>query len=220
MSLQRNQPNKPEASITREQLKQEAARLRNQQKNSCTSPEEIPPETEQNPPHTLEQIAEMSRKLAYLSAENVREAQKDERVSLLIAAVMEMCRILTEFSQNISEEMGKISENEMKNLNIQELYAESVQKSTGNIARNIYLQFEREQKQAFDEIRKYLSDTNDEMEKEIYSCIKEIKKATKYAVYSAERLRKLKKINDLFYFSVLILAVLDFLLHLHLNLIL
>ena len=108
----------------------------------------------------------------------------------------------------------------MKNLNIQELYAESVQKSTGNIARNIYLQFEREQKQAFDEIRKYLSDTNDEMEKEIYSCIKEIKKATKYAVYSAERLRKLKKINDLFYFSVLILAVLDFLLHLHLNLIL
>lgn len=80
------------------------------------------------------------------------------------------------------------------------------------ITRDIYYQFQDEQKQAFDNVAKYLSDTNDEMEKSITECTKEVRKATKSAVASAERLRRIKTISDLLYHSAPLLVLIDIIL--------
>lgn len=108
--------------------------------------------------------------------------------------------------------MEKIAERELQNLNIQKQYAESVKASTVEITRDIYYQFEAEQKKAFKEVGKYLSDTSDEMEKSIYECTQEVRKATKSAVRSAERLRRIKTIGDLLYFAAPLLVLIDIIL--------
>jgi hypothetical protein len=81
--------------------------------------------------------------------------------------------------------------------------------STVSIVRDIYYQFEGEQKKAFDKVTKYLSDTNDRMEKQIEVCTAQVHKATKNAVRSAERLRRVKTIGDILYFSAPILVLID-----------
>ena len=100
----------------------------------------------------------------------------------------------------------------MQNLNIQSLYAKSVKASTVEMTRDIYHQFKDEQAQAFTEIRKYLSDTNDEMEKSIYACTAEVKKATQNAMQSAKRLRTIKTIGDLLYHAAPLLVLVDIIL--------
>jgi hypothetical protein len=157
----------------------------------------------------MERISAMVRQLAQQSGVNSQEAQKDERVTLLAAATLEMCRILERFSKTISAEMKKATEIELQNLDIQKQYAESVRISTVSVVRDIYYQFEEEQKKAFDKVAKYLSDTNDRMEKQIEVCTAQVHKATKNAVRSAERLRKLKTIGDILYFSAPILVLMD-----------
>lgn len=100
----------------------------------------------------------------------------------------------------------------MQNLNIQSQYAESVKASTVSIARDIYYQFKDEQTRAFTEVRKYLSDTNDEMEKSIYACTAEVKKATQSAMQSAKRLQTVKTIGDLLYHAAPLLVLIDIIL--------
>ena len=76
-------------------------------------------------------------------------------------------------------------------------------------ARSVYNQVETEQKNALDNVTKYISDTNDRMEKQIEFCTAEVRKATKYAVRSADRLRRLKTIGDMLYFSAPVLVLID-----------
>jgi hypothetical protein len=165
MSLNRkNQPEQQKVGyISREVLKKEAERIRRQSKTVYTSQQaqEIP--KEEQPQDEMERISAMVRQLAQQSGVNSQEAQKDERVTLLAAATLEMCRILERFSKTISEEMKKTIEIELQNLDIQKQYAENVRISTVSVVRDIYYQFEGEQKKAFDKVTKYLSDTNDRL---------------------------------------------------------
>ncbi|MCM1228325.1 MAG: hypothetical protein NC320_13060 [Clostridium sp.] len=141
-----------------------------------------------------------------------KETFRDERVTLLTAATLQMCQLLKNYSAATNAEMVKIAERELQNLNIQKLYAESVKTSIVSIARDIYYQFETEQKNAFKEVRKYLSNTNDEMEKSIHECTQEVRKATKSAVRSSERLHRVKTIGDLLYHSAPLLVLIDIIL--------
>ncbi len=101
-----------------------------------------------------------------------------------------------------------ITEREMQSLNIQSQYAESVKASIVSITSDIYYQFKDEQTGAFTEVRKYLSDTNDEMEKSIYACTAEVRKATQ----SAKRLQTIKTIGDLLYHAAPLLVLIDIIL--------
>ncbi len=154
----------------------------------------------------------MIRDMAQQSSVTSEEAKRDERVLLLAAATLQMCQLLKNYSAATNTEMEKIAERELQNLNIQKQYAESVKASTVEITRDIYYQFEAEQKKAFKEVGKYLSDTSDEMEKSIYECTQEVRKATKSAVRSAERLRRIKTIGDLLYFAAPLLVLIDIIL--------
>lgn len=213
MSLERNkegvQPTEQTVYYSREKLKRDAQRIHNQSNHaSILKPQEVEEQTEIPLPE-LDQINLMIRDLAQQSGAASEEAKRDERVLLLAAATLQMCQLLRNYSAATNAEIEKIAERELQNLNIQKQYAESVKASTVEITRDIYYQFEAEQKKAFKEVGKYLSDTSDEMKKSIYACTAEVKKATKSAVRSAERLRRIKTIGDLLYFAAPLLVLID-----------
>lgn len=224
MSLERNkedvqqteqkssQEKKTVYPFTREFLKMQMQKKNQQRKTASTSPTQETAEQTEIPLPELDQLNLMIRDLAQKSGVTSEEAKKDERVILLAAATLQMCQLLQSFTATISTEMEKISQRELQNLNLQKQYAESVRASTVEVGRDIYRQFIGEQKQAFKEVTKYLSGTNDEMEKSIYECTKEVKKATQNAVRSAKRLRKIKTIVDLLYHAAPLLVLIDIIL--------
>lgn len=216
MSLERNkdgvQPTEQRAYYSREKLKRDAQQIHNQSNHASTSQAQEVEEQAEIPLPELDQINLMIRDMAQQSSVTSEEAKRDERVLLLAAATLQMCQLLKNYSAATNTEMEKIAERELQNLNIQKQYAESVKASTVEITRDIYYQFEAEQKKAFKEVGKYLSDTSDEMEKSIYECTQEVRKATKSAVRSAERLRRIKTIGDLLYFAAPLLVLIDIIL--------
>lgn len=216
MSLERNkediQPTEQTVYYSREKLKRDAQRIHNQSHHASISKPQKVEEQAEIPLPELDQINLMIRDLAQQSGATSEKAKRDERVLLLAAATLQMCQLLRNYSAATNAEMERIAERELQNLNIQKQYAESVKASTVEITRDIYYQFEAEQKKTFKEVGKYLSDTNDEMEKSIYACTAEVKKATKSAVRSAERLRRIKTIGDLLYFAAPLLVLIDIIL--------
>lgn len=216
MSLERNkedvQPTEQTVYYSREKLKRDTQRIHNRSNHASTSKQQEVEEQAEIPLPELDQINLMIRDLAQQSGAASAESKRDERVLLLAAATLQMCQLLRNYSEITNTAMEKIAERELQNLNIQKQYAESVKASTVEITRDIYYQFEAEQKKAFKEVGKYLSDTSDEMEKSIYACTAEVKKATKRAVRSAERLCRIKTIGDLFYFAAPLLVLIDIIL--------
>lgn len=222
MSLERNkedeQPTEQTPSqktiypFSREFLKQQTQKKQQQKKAVSTSQAQETEKQAEAPVPELDQINMMIRNLAQQSGATSAEAKRDERVTLLAAATLQMCQLLKNYSATTNAAMEKIAESELQNLSVQKQYAESVNESTVSIARGIYHQFFEEQKKAFDKVTKYLSDTNDEMEKSINECTKEVRKATNAATQSAERLRKVKTIGDLLYFAAPLLVLIDIIL--------
>lgn len=216
MSLERNkesvQPTEQRAYYSREKLKRDAQRIHNQSNHTSTSkPQEVEEQAE-TPLPELDQINLMIQDLAQQSGATSAEAKRDERVTLLATATLNMCQLLKNYSATTNAAMEKIAERELQNLNVQKQYAESVEESTVSIARGIYHQFFEEQKKAFKKVTTYLSETNDEMEKSINECTKEVRKATNSAAQSAERLRKIKTIGDLMYYAAPLLVLIDIIL--------
>lgn len=216
MSLERNsedvQQSEPTAYYSREKLKRDAQRIHNKTNHASTSQTQEAEEQTEIPLPELDQLNLMIRDLAQKSGVTSEEAKKDEQVILLAAATLQMCQLLQNFTATISTEMENIAQRELQNLNIQKKYAESVRTSIVEIGRDIYRQFISEQKQAFQEITKYLSNTNDEMEKSIYECTKEVKKATQNAARSAKKLREIKTIGDVLYHAAPLLVLIDIIL--------
>ena len=93
---------------------------------------------------SLDQLNQMILELAEKAGSNVEEAKRDERVVLLAAATLQMCRLLQDFTATTSAGMERIADRELKNLNIQSQYAESVRASAVNIAREMHRQFAEE----------------------------------------------------------------------------
>lgn len=221
MSLQRNKENdqptaKQVTPFSREKLKRDAQRQHEKPKHASTSQVQektaIPAQKQTAAIPELEKIEVWAAELTEELQEDTDNAKANERVMLMTTSVIKMCRLLKNFSEVMTVEMEKHAERELQNLNIQKQYAESVKASTVEVTRDIYYQFQNEQKQAFDNVAKYLSDTNDEMEKSIYACTAAVKKATKSAVCSAERLRKVKTFGDLMYYAAPIFVLADIIL--------
>lgn len=162
-----------------ENLKRDAQRIHNQSNHAPTSQAQEAEEQTETPLRSLDEIETRVREWAEEIGVTSEDAKRDERVLLLVTATLKMCQLLKNFSTATNAEMQRLAERELQNLNIQKQYAESVKASTVEITRDIYYQFQNEQKQAFDNVAKYLGDTNDEMEKSIYACSAKVRKATK-----------------------------------------
>ena len=201
MSLPRfNDPRKPDE-----------LRIRERSRSASASQEEAIQEQNTAVP-TMEQLNAMILDIAEKAGAATEEAKRDERVVLLAAATLQMCRLLQDFTATTSAEMEKIAERELKNLNIQTQYAESVRASAVNIAREMHRQFAAEQKAAIEDGCKMLEQKAQSIESYLSICAKEVKNSAFSASETADYLRTVNSITDLVYFAAPFLVVIDIIL--------
>ena len=214
MSLPRfNDVRKPsgQTGFSRETLLRDEQRIREQSRSTSTSQEDTMQEQTVAMP-SLDQLNLMILDLAEQAGANVEDAKRDERVILLAAATLQMCRLLQDFTATTSAGMEKIAERELKNLNIQSQYAESVRASAVNIAREMHRQFAAEQKAAIQDGCKMLEQKAQSIENNLSLCAKQVKKSAFSASETADYLRTVNSITDLLYFAAPILVLIDIIL--------
>ena len=160
-------------------------------------------------------VREMAEEIGVSSV----DAQRDERVLLLVTATLKMCQLLKNYSTAISAEIQRLSEHQMQNLSLQEQYAKSVRTEVADSVYNIYHQVKAQEKEAINELMQYVEANSDQMEKDITACTESVKSATKAAerasakiAKSLERFRKVKTFRDLLYYSAPVLVAVDIIL--------
>ena len=147
------------------------------------------------------------------------DAQRDERVLLLVTATLKMCQLLKNYSTAINAEIQRLSEHQMQNLSLQEQYAKSVRTEVADSVYSIYHQVKAQEKEAVGELMQYVQANSDQMEKDITSCTENVKTATEAAekasrkiARSVERFRKVKTFKDLLYYASPVLVAVDIIL--------
>lgn len=160
-------------------------------------------------------VREMAQEIGVSSV----DAQRDERVLLLVTATLKMCQLLKNYSTAISAEIQKSAEQQMQNLSLQEQYAKSVRTEVADSVYNIYHQVKAQEKKAINELMQYVQANSDQMEKDIKACAGKVKSATEAAenasskiARSVERFRKIKTFKDLLYYASPILVAVDIIL--------
>ena len=216
------------AVFTREQMIKEAERIhreyeqsRKAQRQGAAVMESQKPHKQETPLSELNAIETRVREMAEEIGVSSVDAQRDERVLLLVTATLKMCQLLKNYSTAISAEIQRLSEHQMQNLSLQEQYAKSVRTEVADSVYNIYQQFKNEQTVALREVQKYIYDTCDDMEKEMIAYIKYMKTLTITANWASKEISKsvkrfctVRTIGDLLYYAAPVAVVIDVLLRL------
>ena len=211
------------AVFTREQMIKEAERIRREYERSLKAKrqgaavmESQKTRKQETPLPELDAIETRVREMAEEIGVSSVDAQRDERVLLLVTATLKMCQLLKNYSTAISAEIQRLSEHQMQNLSLQEQYAKSVRTEVSDSVYNIYHQVKAQEKEAINELMQYVQANSDQMEKDITSCTNNVKsataaaeKASKKIARSVERFRNVKTFKDLLYYASPVLVAVD-----------
>lgn len=219
------EPKQQTAYFTREQMIKEAERIRREYERShkAQRQEVRPMETKKQtaPLPELDAIETRVREMAEEIGVSSVDAQRDERVLLLVTATLKMCQLLKNYSTAINAEIQRLSEHQMQNLSLQEQYAKSVRIEVSDSVYNIYHQVKKQEKEAINELMQYVQANSDQMEKGITACTENVKTATAAAKNASEQISKLVKrfctvrtIGDVLYYAAPVAVVIDVLLRL------
>lgn len=211
--------------FTREQMIKEAERIRREyeQSRKAQRQEVRPMETKKQtaPLPELDAIETRVREMAEEIGVSSVDAQRDERVLLLVTATLKMCQLLKNYSTAINSEIQRLFEHQMQNLSLQEQYAKSVRTEVSDSVYNIYHQVKVQEKEAINELIQYVQANSDQMEKDITACAGKVKSATEAAEKASIQISKLVKrfctvrtIGDLLYYAAPVAVVIDVLLRL------
>ena len=167
------EPKQKTAFFTREKLKADAERIRREYERSHKAQKQAPfPE--------LDAIETRVREMAEEIGVSSVDAQRDERVLLLVTATLKMCQLLKNYSTAINAEIQRLSEHQMQNLSLQEQYAKSVRTEVADSVYSIYHQVKAQEKEAINELMQYVQANSDQMEKDITACAGKVKSATDF----------------------------------------
>ena len=216
------------AVFTREQMIKEAERIhreyeqsRKAQRQGAAVMESQKPHKQETPLPELNAIETRVREMAEEIGVSSVDAQRDERVLLLVTATLKMCQLLKNYSTAISAEIQRLSEHQMQNLSLQEQYAKSVRTEVADSVYNIYHQVKMQEKEAINELMQYVQANSDQMEKDITACAGKVKSATEAAEKASIQISKsvkrfctVRTIGDLLYYAAPVAVVIDVLLRL------
>ena len=216
------------AVFTREQMIKEAERIhreyeqsRKAQRQGAAVMESQKPHKQETPFPELDAIETRVREMAEEIGVSSVDAQRDERVLLLVTATLKMCQLLKNYSTAISAEIQRLSEHQMQNLSLQEQYAKSVRTEVADSIYNIYHQVKAQEKEAINELMQYVQANSDQMEKDITACTTGVRSATAAAKNASEQISKsvkrfctVRTIGDLLYYAAPVAVVIDVLLRL------
>ena len=216
------------AVFTREQMIKEAERIhreyeqsRKAQRQGAAVMESQKPHKQETPLPELNAIETRVREMAEEIGVSSVDAQRDERVLLLVTATLKMCQLLKNYSTAISAEIQRWSEHQMQNLSLQEQYAKSVRTEVSDSVYNIYHQVKMQEKEAINELMQFVQANSDQMEKDITACTTGVRSATAAAKNASEQISKsvkrfctVRTIGDLLYYAAPVAVVIDVLLRL------
>ena len=216
------------AVFTREQMIKEAERIHGEyershkaQRQGAAVMESQKPHKQETPLPELNAIETRVREMAEEIGVSSVDAQRDERVLLLVTATLKMCQLLKNYSTAINGEIQRLSEHQMQNLSLQEQYAKSVRTEVSDSVYNIYHQVKMQEKEAINELMQYVQANSDQMEKDITACAGKVKSATEAAEKASIQISKsvkrfctVKTIGDLLYYAAPVAVVIDVLLRL------
>ena len=219
------EPKQQTAYFTREQMIKEAERIHREYERSLKAQRQgaRPMETKKQtaPLPELDAIETRVREMAEEIGVSSVDAQRDERVLLLVTATLKMCQLLKNYSTAISAEIQKSAEHQMQNLSLQEQYAKSVRTEVSDSVYNIYHQVKAQEKEAINELMQYVQANSDQMEKDITACACKVRSATEAAdktslqiSKSVKRFCTVRTIGDLLYYAAPVAVVIDVLLRL------
>ena len=216
------------AVFTREQMIKEAERIHREYEQSRKAQRQGAAEMESQKPHKQEtplpelnaietRVREMAEEIGVSSV----DAQRDERVLLLVTATLKMCQLLKNYSTAINAEIQRLSEHQMQNLSLQEQYAKSVRTEVSDSIYNIYHQVKAQEKAAINELMQYVQVNSDQMEKDITACAGKVRSATEAAEKASKRISEsvkrfctVRTIGDVLYYAAPVAVVIDVLLRL------
>lgn len=216
------------AVFTREQMIKEAERIRREyeqshkaQRQGAAVMESQKPHKQETPLPELDAIETRVREMAEEIGVSSVDAQRDERVLLLVTATLKMCQLLKNYSTAISAEIQKSAEHQMQNLSLQEQYAKSVRTEVADSVYNIYHQVKAQEKEAINELMQYVQANSDQMEKDITACACKVRSATEAAEKASKRISEsvkrfctVRTIGDVLYYAAPVAVVIDVLLRL------
>ena len=211
--------------FTREQMIKEAERIHREYERSHKAQGQgaRPMETKKQtaPLPELDAIETRVREMAEEIGVSSVDAQRDERVLLLVTATLKMCQLLKNYSTAISAEIQKSAEHQMKNLSLQEQYEKSVRTEVADSVYSIYHQVKTQEKEAINELMQYVQANSDQMEKDITACTTGVRSATAAAKNASEQISKsvkrfctVRTIGDVLYYAAPVAVVIDVLLRL------
>ena len=216
------------AVFTREQMIKEAERIhreyeqsRKAQRQGAAVMESQKTHKQETPLPELNAIETRVREMAEEIGVSSVDAQRDERVLLLVTATLKMCQLLKNYSTAINAEIQRLSEHQMQNLSLQEQYAKSVRTEVADSVYSIYHQVKAQEKEAINELMQYVQANSDQMEKDITACAGKVKSATEAAEKASKRISEsvkrfctVRTIGDLLYYAAPVAVVIDVLLRL------
>ena len=222
------EPKQQTAVFTREQMIKEAERIRREYERSHKAQghgaavmESQKPHKQETPLPELEAIETRVREMAEEIGVSSVDAQRDERVLLLVTATLKMCQLLKSYSTAINAEIRKSAEQQMQNLSLQEQYAKSVRTEVADSVYSIYHQVKTQEKEAINELMQYVQANSDQMEKDITACAGKVRSATEAAEKASIQISKsvkrfctVRTIGNLLYYAAPVAVVIDVLLRL------
>ena len=222
------EPKQQTAYFTREQMIKEAERIhreyeqsRKAQRQGAAVMESQKTHKQETPLPELDAIETRVREMAEEIGVSSVDAQRDERVLLLVTATLKMCQLLKNYSTAINGEIQRLSEHQMQNLSLQEQYAKSVRTEVADSVYNIYHQVKAQEKEAINELMQYVQANSDQMEKDITACTTGVRSATAAVENASEQISKsvkrfctVRTIGDVLYYAAPVAVVIDVLLRL------
>ena len=113
-----------------------------------------------------------------LKAEERQEAEDKYQTALLLATVDKMCAVLTDFMKDTQDELRKMNENQLKLLDVQEQYRQSVRKDAAKVLNDNLNNIISQQNEMFDKMLEHSKTAVSEMETAVEKSAEKLKKAT------------------------------------------
>lgn len=146
---------------------------------------------------------EMEHQLANLSLlaqDEEAAAQKVKEINLLLMTVTKFGQIQQAFLKSTVAVLNEQNRHQMKLLNVQSEYAESIREDVGKTVTAMYEQFREEQNKAFSAAHSDLINCNKRMLDKLGAAANETRKAADYANATAERIRCIEDWKELLFY--------------------
>ena len=125
-----------------------------------------------------EELSSLWQKVQRLREEDRRAAEDKYQVTLLLATVDKMCAVLTDFMKDTQTELRKMNENQLRLLDIQEQYRQSVRKDAAKVLNDNLNNIISQQNEMFDKLLEHSKTTVSEMETAVEKSSENLNKAT------------------------------------------